>query len=169
MGDVPAGPMGWQPELDELRHREALAERLGGPERVRRQHDGGRLAIRERVEKLVAPGTFHELGKIAGMAVCDEANGLRLPLIRLVERAAGGGSVETTGRADAHGAVTESPILGRWPPQEAMPERPRGIAAEPRFRSVSTPPSPTRTWNARMASLGRRIALVGGIHSTYYG
>ena len=79
---------------------------MGGPERVRRQHDGGRPAIRERVEKLVDPGTFHELGKIAGMAVYDEANELRLPLIRLVERAAGGGSVETSGRANAPGPVT---------------------------------------------------------------
>ena len=34
--------MDWQKELDELRRREALAERLGGPERVKRQHDGGR-------------------------------------------------------------------------------------------------------------------------------
>ena len=34
--------MDWQKELDELRRREELAERLGGPERVKRQHDGGR-------------------------------------------------------------------------------------------------------------------------------
>ena len=43
---------------------------------MRRQHDGGRLTIRERVEKLVDPGSFHELGKIAGMAAYDEANEL---------------------------------------------------------------------------------------------
>src|SRR5688572_14820463 len=67
----------WQPELDELRRREAFAEELGGPERVRRQHDGGRLTVRERIEKLVDPGSFHELGKIAGAAAYDEANDLR--------------------------------------------------------------------------------------------
>jgi len=76
MAEIPGGAKGWQPELEELRRREALAEQLGGPERVQRQHDGGRLTIRERVEKLVDPGTFHELGKIAGTAAYDEANEL---------------------------------------------------------------------------------------------
>ena len=69
--------MNWQPEMDELRRREALAEQLGGPERVKRQHDGGRLTIRERIAALVDPGSFHELGKIAGQAHYDEHNDLR--------------------------------------------------------------------------------------------
>ena len=47
--------MDWQKEMDELRRREAFAERLGGPERVKRQHDGGRLTIRERVARLADP------------------------------------------------------------------------------------------------------------------
>src|SRR3972149_6940842 len=68
--------MDWQPELDELRRREALAEQLGGPERVRRQHEGGRDTIRERIAMLVDPGTFHELGKIAGQATYDAQNAL---------------------------------------------------------------------------------------------
>jgi acetyl-CoA carboxylase carboxyltransferase component len=68
--------MGWERELEELRRREELAEQLGGPERVRRQHDGGRMTIRERIAKLVDPGTFHELGKIAGRAVYDASNDL---------------------------------------------------------------------------------------------
>ena len=41
--------MSWQNELDELREREAFAEELGGAERVKRQKDGGRYTIRERV------------------------------------------------------------------------------------------------------------------------
>src|SRR2546427_4516390 len=68
--------MDWQKEMDELRRREELAEQLGGPERVRRQHDGGRYTIRERIAKLVDPGTFHELGKIAGRAAYDAKNDL---------------------------------------------------------------------------------------------
>ncbi len=68
--------MDWQPELDELRRREALADQLGGPERVKRQHDGGRYTIRERIAKLVDADTFHELGKIAGRATYDERNDL---------------------------------------------------------------------------------------------
>ena len=58
--------MNWKPEMDELRRREEFAEQLGGAERVARQHAGGRYTIRERIDKLVDPGTFHEVGKIAG-------------------------------------------------------------------------------------------------------
>src|SRR5215470_8262102 len=68
--------MDWQKEMEELRRREAFAEELGGPERVKRQHDGGRLTIRERVTQLADPGTFHEVGKIAGRASYDARNDL---------------------------------------------------------------------------------------------
>jgi acetyl-CoA carboxylase carboxyltransferase component len=68
--------MDWQKEMDELHRREAFAEELGGPERVKRQHDGGRLTIRERVARLSDPGTFHEMGKIAGRATYDANNDL---------------------------------------------------------------------------------------------
>jgi acetyl-CoA carboxylase carboxyltransferase component len=40
--------MSWEPELEELRRREELARRMGGPERVARQHASGRLTVRER-------------------------------------------------------------------------------------------------------------------------
>jgi acetyl-CoA carboxylase carboxyltransferase component len=56
----------WEPELEELRRREELARRMGGEERVARQHASGRLTVRERVERLVDPGTFHERGALAG-------------------------------------------------------------------------------------------------------
>ena len=68
--------MNWQPELDELKRRETFAEQLGGPQRVKRQHDGGRLTIRERIEKLADAGTFREIGKIAGIASYDDQNNL---------------------------------------------------------------------------------------------
>src|ERR671937_2493847 len=68
--------MDWQKEMDELRRREQLAEELGGPERVKRQHDGGRLTIRERIAQLADPGSFHELGKIAGRATYNATNDL---------------------------------------------------------------------------------------------
>jgi acetyl-CoA carboxylase carboxyltransferase component len=63
--------MNWERELDELKRREHFAEGLGGAERVKRQHDGGRLTVRERLAQLVDPGTFHEVGKIAGRARYD--------------------------------------------------------------------------------------------------
>lgn len=68
--------MSWQPELDELKTREEFAEQLGGEDRVKRQHDGGRYTIRERIGKLVDSDSFHEVGKIAGMASYDGQNNL---------------------------------------------------------------------------------------------
>src|SRR5437870_13557043 len=68
--------MTWQSEMDELRRRESVAEELGGPERVKRQHEGGRYTIRERISLLVDPGSFHEIGKIAGRAVYNAGNDL---------------------------------------------------------------------------------------------
>src|SRR5881628_1055525 len=68
--------MNWQSEMDELRRREAFAEELGGPERVKRQHEGDRYKIRERIALLVDAGSFHEIGKIAGRAVYNAGNDL---------------------------------------------------------------------------------------------
>jgi acetyl-CoA carboxylase carboxyltransferase component len=56
----------WEPELEELRRREELARRMGGEERVERQHASGRLTVRERIERLFDAGTFHETGALAG-------------------------------------------------------------------------------------------------------
>lgn len=58
--------MSWEPELQELRRREQLARRMGGDERVARQHASGRLTVRERVERLLDAGSFHETGALAG-------------------------------------------------------------------------------------------------------
>jgi acetyl-CoA carboxylase carboxyltransferase component len=61
----------WEPELDELRRRQELAQRMGGEERVQRQHATGRLTVRERIERLFDAGTFRETGSIAGRAGYD--------------------------------------------------------------------------------------------------
>src|ERR1044071_7473475 len=68
--------MGWQPELDELRKRERETRELGGAERVKRQHDAGKLTVRERIDALVDPTSFHEIGAIAGRARYDEQRNL---------------------------------------------------------------------------------------------
>jgi len=49
--------------LEELRRREREAEAGGGSDRIRRQHDEGKLTARERVSLLVDPGTFEEFDK----------------------------------------------------------------------------------------------------------
>jgi len=63
--------MTWQAELDDLRRRERLAQAMGGPDKVKRQHDGGRLTVRERIDGLVDKASFHEIGTIAGKAGYD--------------------------------------------------------------------------------------------------
>jgi Carboxyl transferase domain len=69
--------MGWQPELDELRERERLARELGGADKVKRQHDSGKLTVRERIDALVDRGSFHEIGAIAGRAEYDKHGKLK--------------------------------------------------------------------------------------------
>jgi acetyl-CoA carboxylase carboxyltransferase component len=68
--------MSWQAELDELAQRQRVAEAMGGPDKVRRQHDAGRLTVRERIEGLADPGSFHEVGAIAGRAEYDAGGNL---------------------------------------------------------------------------------------------
>ena len=49
---------------------------MGGEERVARQHASGRLTVRERIERLFDPGSFHETGALAGRGEYDEAGEL---------------------------------------------------------------------------------------------
>jgi acetyl-CoA carboxylase carboxyltransferase component len=58
----------WEPELTELRHRQDLARQMGGADKVARQHANGRLTVRERIDALLDPGSFAEIGTIAGRA-----------------------------------------------------------------------------------------------------
>ena len=69
--------MAWTPELQELEKRKAMTARMGGPERVKRQHDGGRLTIRERIDRISDARTFHEVGAIAGVGEYDEKGDLK--------------------------------------------------------------------------------------------
>jgi len=48
--------MSWKPEIEELRAREAMAEKMGGVDKVKRQHDRGKLDARERLRRLVDEG-----------------------------------------------------------------------------------------------------------------
>lgn len=71
--------MSWEPELEELKLRESQAYQLGGPDKIKRQKDAGKMTVRERVISMADDGSFHEIGAIAGSAEYDE-NG---DLIRL--------------------------------------------------------------------------------------
>jgi acetyl-CoA carboxylase carboxyltransferase component len=65
--------MQWDPELEELARRQKLAEALGGADKIARQHDGGRLTVRERIEALLDAGSFREVGAFAGVYRYDAA------------------------------------------------------------------------------------------------
>ena len=64
--------MSWEKNIEELRRREALAENMGGEEKVARQHGRGKLDARERLKRLVDQDSFREIGKIAGRGTYDE-------------------------------------------------------------------------------------------------
>ncbi|HYM35127.1 MAG TPA: carboxyl transferase domain-containing protein [Steroidobacteraceae bacterium] len=64
--------MTWEKEIEELRARERLAYEMGGPEKIQRQRDAGRLTVRERITALLDENSFHELGATAGFARYDE-------------------------------------------------------------------------------------------------
>ena len=69
--------MTWEAELEELRRREALAEQMGGEEKVARQHGRGKMDARARLAALCDDGTFREIGKIAGKGSYDEDGNLQ--------------------------------------------------------------------------------------------
>ncbi len=65
--------MSWKPEVDEIEARREAARALGGAAAIARQHERGRLTIRERLEMLVDTGSLDEQAPIAGEAERDES------------------------------------------------------------------------------------------------
>ena len=66
----------WQPEIEELRRRQAPAQDMGGADRVARQRERGKLTVRERIAGLLDPGSLREWGSLAGEARYDETGHL---------------------------------------------------------------------------------------------
>ncbi len=58
--------MSWLEEVEEIRRRRETALGMGGPEGIARQHKRGRLTIRERLDALLDPGSFVEVGALSG-------------------------------------------------------------------------------------------------------
>ncbi|MDE0350103.1 MAG: methylmalonyl-CoA carboxyltransferase [Gammaproteobacteria bacterium] len=69
--------MGWEEEIAELRRREALAAKMGGADKVARQHEFGKLTIRERIAAVADAGSFHEIGALAGAGAYGDDGELR--------------------------------------------------------------------------------------------
>ena len=84
----------WKALLAQLQERSSLARAMGGSDRVKRQHQRGRLTARERIEGLCDPHSFNEYGELAG----GNHPGGEAPL-------AGDGVVGGTGRIDKRSVV----------------------------------------------------------------
>ena len=52
-------------KVEELEQRRASAKKMGGEARLSRQRDRGKLDARSRLDLLLDPGTFHEIGILA--------------------------------------------------------------------------------------------------------
>ncbi len=67
----------WERAIEDIHYIRGLAAEMGGPERIERQHAGGRLTVRERIEAFVDPGSFLEAGPLVGAASYDDEGNLR--------------------------------------------------------------------------------------------
>ena len=64
--------MSWEQEVVELARRLVLIRQMGGTDSVEFHHGRGKLTLRERINALQDPGTFREVGALAGTPVFDE-------------------------------------------------------------------------------------------------
>lgn len=69
--------MTWDDDLEELRSRQQLAEGMGGPEGIARQHARGKLTVRERIPRLVDAGSFRQFGALRGSSTYDDDGRLK--------------------------------------------------------------------------------------------
>lgn len=56
----------WSATLGDLAERKARARAMGGPDRLSRHRGAGKLDARARVERLLDPGSFREIGTLVG-------------------------------------------------------------------------------------------------------
>ena len=68
--------MSWQKEIDELNKRKNLAQKLGGKEKVERQHKANRNTIRERINLFFDKESFQEFGMLSGQSTYKETGEL---------------------------------------------------------------------------------------------
>ncbi len=63
----------WEETLEDLDRRRQHARGMGGPERLDKHRGKGKLDARARIERLLDPGTFRELGTLVGGEVAADA------------------------------------------------------------------------------------------------
>ena len=88
--------MSWQAEVDELRRRQELAQRMGGEAGIARQRQRGKLTVRERIDAFTDEGSFQEFAGLVGQATYEDNE-----LVDFMPK----GSVEGFGRIDGRQVV----------------------------------------------------------------
>src|ERR1700761_5381629 len=66
-------PPDWEETLTDLGRRRQRAWAMGGSERLDKHHGKGKLDARARIERLLDPGTFREIGTLVGGEVAADA------------------------------------------------------------------------------------------------
>ncbi len=56
----------WDEVLEDLQHRRDASRAMGGEERLRKHREAGKLDARARIDHLLDPGSFQELGTLVG-------------------------------------------------------------------------------------------------------
>ena len=85
--------MNRQNDIEEIARRRELAEERGGAEGVKRQHENGKLTVRERIEIFADERSFRETGYLEGRAVYDGDQ-----LVSFMPKGEVNGSCEVDGR-----------------------------------------------------------------------
>ncbi|MBI4188219.1 MAG: methylmalonyl-CoA carboxyltransferase, partial [Chloroflexi bacterium] len=65
-----------QRRIDELRKLKESSVMGGGTEKISKQHEKGKLTARERIDRLLDPGSFVELNMLVGHTVGAPADGI---------------------------------------------------------------------------------------------
>ncbi|MDG2111500.1 MAG: carboxyl transferase domain-containing protein, partial [Actinomycetota bacterium] len=68
--------MSWQDEVAELERRLGMIHEMGGTDSVEFHHGRGKLTVRERIDLIQDPGTFREIGGLAGTPTWDAEGNL---------------------------------------------------------------------------------------------
>jgi acetyl-CoA carboxylase carboxyltransferase component len=61
-----AGTNDWDEVLEDLERRRTASRAMGGDERLKKHRDAGKLDVRARIDVLLDPGSFQELGTLVG-------------------------------------------------------------------------------------------------------
>ncbi len=113
--------------LADLERRRATALGMGGPERIARHHESGRLTARERLDLLVDDGSFFEIGLLAEPEYRRDhsapADAIVAGLARVAGRKVCVLSVDATVLAGTTGQVNmkKQNRIARWAGQRGLP------------------------------------------------